>query len=73
MSVLCSRSPLQIMFSKGAPESIISRCTNILCNDNGSTVPLTDTIRAELELRFNRLDIDCAGITRQISFLQSKK
>ncbi|KAH7523744.1 hypothetical protein FEM48_Zijuj06G0044500 [Ziziphus jujuba var. spinosa] len=52
MSVLCSRNQLQMMFSKGAPESIISRCTNILCNDSGSTVPLTDSIRAELELRF---------------------
>ncbi|XP_015884878.3 calcium-transporting ATPase 3, endoplasmic reticulum-type isoform X1 [Ziziphus jujuba] len=52
MSVLCSRNQMQMMFSKGAPESIISRCTNILCNDSGSTVPLTDSIRAELELRF---------------------
>ncbi|KAK6938564.1 Cation-transporting P-type ATPase, C-terminal [Dillenia turbinata] len=53
MSVLCSRKQLEIMFSKGAPESIISRCTNILCNDDGSTIPLTATIRAELESRFH--------------------
>ncbi|KAM4087148.1 hypothetical protein ACJW30_10G155500 [Castanea mollissima] len=53
MSVLCSRKQKQIMFSKGAPESIISRCTNILCNSDGSTVPLTADIRAELELRFH--------------------
>ncbi|XP_034220563.1 calcium-transporting ATPase 3, endoplasmic reticulum-type isoform X3 [Prunus dulcis] len=53
MSVLCSRNQLQIMFSKGAPESIISRCTNILCNDDGSTIPLTASIRAELESRFH--------------------
>ncbi|XP_062020379.1 calcium-transporting ATPase 3, endoplasmic reticulum-type [Rosa rugosa] len=53
MSVLCSRSQLQIMFCKGAPESIISRCTNILCNDDGSTIPLTANIRAELESRFH--------------------
>lgn len=51
MSVLCSRNHLQIMFSKGAPESIISRCTSVLCNDDGSTVPLTASTRAELELR----------------------
>lgn len=51
MSVLCSRKQMEIMFSKGAPESIISRCTNILCNDDGSTVPLTANIRAELESR----------------------
>lgn len=53
MSVLCSRKHLRIMFSKGAPESIISRCTSILCNDDGSTVPLTQSIRAELESRFH--------------------
>ncbi|CAK9155442.1 unnamed protein product [Ilex paraguariensis] len=54
MSVLCSRKQMEIMFSKGAPESIISRCTNILCNDDGSTIPLTANIRAELESRFHR-------------------
>lgn len=56
MSVLCSRKQMEIMFSKGAPESIISRCTSILCNDDGSTVPLTANIRDELESRFHRLD-----------------
>ncbi|KAK3231207.1 hypothetical protein Dsin_003088 [Dipteronia sinensis] len=55
MSVLCSRKQMDIMFSKGAPESIISRCTNILCNDGGSTVPMTTNIRAELESRFHSL------------------
>lgn len=54
MSVLCSRKQMEIMFSKGAPESILSRCTAILCNDDGSTVPLSAAIRAELELRFHR-------------------
>ncbi|KAM1773644.1 hypothetical protein ACFX12_043120 [Malus domestica] len=53
MSVLCSRNQLQIMFSKGAPESIISRCTSILCNDDGSAIPLTTSIRAEMESRFH--------------------
>lgn len=53
MSVLCSRKHVGIMFSKGAPESIISRCTNILCNDDGTTIPLTTNIRMELESRFN--------------------
>ncbi|XP_058069765.1 calcium-transporting ATPase 3, endoplasmic reticulum-type isoform X2 [Magnolia sinica] len=55
MSVLCSRKQQEIMFSKGAPESIISRCSNILCNDDGSVVPLTTAIRAELESRFHSL------------------
>lgn len=57
MSVLCSRKLQEIVFSKGAPESIISRCTNILCNDDGSVLPLTAEIRAELEARFDRLDL----------------
>ncbi|CAL5321799.1 unnamed protein product [Camellia sinensis] len=54
MTVLCSRKQMEIMFSTGAPESIISRCTSILCNDDGSTVPLTANIRTELESRFHR-------------------
>ncbi|KAF2309624.1 hypothetical protein GH714_004329 [Hevea brasiliensis] len=53
MSVLCSRKLTEIMFSKGAPESIISRCSNILCNDDGSTVPLSAAIRDEIESRFH--------------------
>lgn len=53
MSVLCSRKNMGIMFAKGAPESIFSRCTSILCNDDGATVPLTTNIRMELESRFN--------------------
>lgn len=53
MSVLCSHKQSTTMFSKGAPESIISRCTSILCNDNGSIIPLTAEIRAELEAKFN--------------------
>ncbi|KAK1322635.1 Calcium-transporting ATPase 3, endoplasmic reticulum-type [Acorus calamus] len=53
MSVLCSRKQQEIMFSKGAPESIISRCTSILCNDDGSSVPLTTDIRTELEAKFH--------------------
>lgn len=55
MSVLCSHKQMGIMFSKGAPESVLSRCTNILCNDNGSIVPMTANIRAELESRFSSL------------------
>ncbi|CAL5354951.1 unnamed protein product [Camellia sinensis] len=54
MTVLCSRKQMEIMFSKGAPESIISRCTSILCNDDCSTIPLTANIQTELESRFHR-------------------
>ncbi|XP_057518077.1 calcium-transporting ATPase 3, endoplasmic reticulum-type [Amaranthus tricolor] len=53
MSVLCSRKQSKIIFSKGAPESIISRCTSILCNDDGSIIPLSVEIRTELEAKFN--------------------
>lgn len=65
MSVLCNRKQIQIMFSKGAPESILLRCTNIMCNDDGSTVHLTSEIRAEIESKFNRfgyLPIDFPSI-----------
>lgn len=57
MSVLCSRKQMDIMFSKGAPESILSRCTSILCNDDGSTIPLTANMKAQLESRFDRLGL----------------
>ncbi|KAG7653749.1 P-type ATPase transmembrane domain superfamily [Arabidopsis suecica] len=53
MSVLCSHKQMDVMFSKGAPESIIARCTKILCNGDGSVVPLTAAARAELESRFH--------------------
>lgn len=56
MSILCSRNQSHILFSKGAPESIISRCSSILCNEDGSTNVLTPSIRAELEARFQRLE-----------------
>ncbi|XP_022951259.1 calcium-transporting ATPase 3, endoplasmic reticulum-type [Cucurbita moschata] len=52
MSILCSRNQSHILFSKGAPESIISRCSSVLCNEDGSTSVLTSSIRAELEARF---------------------
>lgn len=55
MSVLCSRNQLHVLFSKGAPESIISKCTTILCNGDGSVMPLTADIRSELDSMFNRL------------------
>ncbi|KAL3634120.1 Calcium-transporting ATPase 3, endoplasmic reticulum-type [Castilleja foliolosa] len=53
MSVLCNRKQIQIMFSKGAPESILPRCTTIMCNDDGSTVRLTPEIRSEIESKFH--------------------
>lgn len=69
MSVLCSRNELHVLFSKGAPESIISRCTTILCNDDGSIVPLTADIRAELDSRFHRLDLHLSVYPCSIFFI----
>lgn len=54
MSVLCTRKQQDFMFSKGAPESVLSRCTQILCNENGSVAPLTKDARRELERMFER-------------------
>jgi len=54
MSVLCSRKQQEILFCKGAPESIFSRCTSVLCNDDGSAAPMTAEIRAELEEKLYR-------------------
>ncbi|CAM6091810.1 unnamed protein product [Calypogeia fissa] len=51
MSVLCSRKQQEILFCKGAPESILSRCTSVLCNEDGSAAPMTAEIREELEER----------------------
>ncbi|KAL8487705.1 hypothetical protein ACS0TY_023694 [Phlomoides rotata] len=53
MSVLCNRKQMQIMFSKGAPESILSRSTTIMCNSDGSTNNLTSEIRSEIEAKFH--------------------
>lgn len=54
MSVLCTRKQQEILFCKGAPECIIAKCTYVLCNDDGSTAPMTTEIRAELEEQLNR-------------------
>ncbi|KAF3771849.1 Calcium-transporting ATPase 3 endoplasmic reticulum-type [Nymphaea thermarum] len=69
MSVLCTRKQQEVMFSKGAPESIIARCTNILCNSDGSSVPLTADIRAELEARFQRVRNPKLRLKRKPCFL----
>jgi RsiW-degrading membrane proteinase PrsW (M82 family) len=58
------------MFSKGAPESIMARCTHILCNDDGSSVPLTMDIRNELEARFQRLAFHMLSVLRH-AFMES--
>ncbi|KAL0322985.1 UNVERIFIED_CONTAM: Calcium-transporting ATPase 3, endoplasmic reticulum-type, partial [Sesamum angustifolium] len=46
------RKQIQIMFSKGAPESVLPRCTDIMCNNDGSSIRLTPEIRSEIESKF---------------------
>jgi len=48
MSVLCTRKGNEILFCKGAPESILARCTQVLCNEGGGTAPLKDHRRQEI-------------------------
>lgn len=53
MSVLCTpaashRSHKNVLLCKGAPESILDRCTSVRLN-NGATVPLTDEVRAVVD------------------------
>ncbi|KAH7427301.1 hypothetical protein KP509_10G038200 [Ceratopteris richardii] len=55
MSVLCTRKQQQILFCKGAPETIFTRCTYVLCNEDGSTAPMTTEIRSELEEQLHSL------------------
>eukprot|EP00249_Psilotum_nudum_P020077 c27552_g1_i1 orf=73-3078(+) len=48
MSVLCTHKQQVVLFTKGAPESIIPRCTHVLCNGDGLVAPVTNNIRLEL-------------------------
>eukprot|EP00897_Mesotaenium_endlicherianum_P009526 jgi/Mesen1/8601/ME000005S08568 len=50
MSVHCSHTPgrQQALFSKGAPESILSRCTHALSNSDGSVQALTPNSRSDI-------------------------
>ena len=33
---------------KGAPEAVVAASTAVLCNEDGSTVPMSDSLRKEL-------------------------
>lgn len=44
MSVLVGRGKQQRLFVKGAPESIMERCTNVLLGEKGRSVPLNDSL-----------------------------
>ncbi|KAH9952194.1 calcium-transporting ATPase [Amylocystis lapponica] len=46
MSVLASQDGNGILYAKGAPESILERCTSVLVN--GHTIPLTPSLRSTI-------------------------
>ncbi|EJD05979.1 Ca-transporting ATPase [Fomitiporia mediterranea MF3/22] len=46
MSVLVNRSETFCLYVKGAPESVLDRCTSILVN--GQTIPLNSTLRERI-------------------------
>lgn len=49
MSVLCTHKAEAVLFAKGAPESILRRCTQTMCNDEGTVSELTDEIRRDIQ------------------------
>mmetsp|Transcript_26541 Transcript_26541/g.32169 ORF Transcript_26541/g.32169 Transcript_26541/m.32169 type:complete len:1011 (-) Transcript_26541:448-3480(-) len=51
MSVLCTRKGQEILFVKGAPENVLGACTHVLCNDDGATVPMNESVRSEVMTR----------------------
>ena len=48
MSTLCSRKGTNILFSKGAPEAVLAKCTNALTNAKGAAEPMNDQARKDL-------------------------
>ena len=51
MSVLATRKGQSILFTKGAPEAVLARCTQALTNGNGAAEPMTDKARDALNAR----------------------
>lgn len=66
MSVLCSGDGRSVMLTKGAPESVLSRCTTALANNGDGVVPLTDSMRhqvAEVMESYGRRNaLRCLGL-----------
>ena len=48
MSTLYSRKGTNILFSKGAPEAVLAKCTNALTNAKGAAEPMNDQVRKDL-------------------------
>ncbi|CAI5458882.1 unnamed protein product [Closterium sp. Yama58-4] len=51
MSVLCTRGEEEILFCKGAPEAVLSRCSKVLTNDDGAVAAMTPELKAAIEER----------------------
>ncbi|EFJ45835.1 hypothetical protein VOLCADRAFT_105844 [Volvox carteri f. nagariensis] len=54
MSVLAVGDARSVLWSKGAPESILARCSSVLANNGEGVVPLTDAARAALTASVKR-------------------
>ena len=66
MSVLCRRKGQEVMFTKGAPEMVLARCSHMLANKEGKPVPLTQEVRRQiskrLEIYGGRLALRCLAL-----------
>ena len=51
MSVLATRKGQSILFTKGAPEAVLQRCTQALTNGKGAAEPMNDAVRNALNAR----------------------
>ena len=51
MSVLATRKGQSILFTKGAPEAVLRRCTQVLTNGKGAAEPMNDAVRNALNDR----------------------
>ncbi|QDZ17928.1 calcium-translocating P-type ATPase [Chloropicon primus] len=48
MSVMCKRKGQEILFTKGAPETVLDRCTDMLANSEGKSLPLTQAMKSQI-------------------------
>jgi Ca2+ transporting ATPase len=54
MSVLATRKGQSILFTKGAPEAVLQRCTQALTNGKGAAEPMNDAVRNALNDRLQK-------------------
>lgn len=41
MSTVNGQPDRPLLLTKGAPEQVLARCSNVLCNDSGDSAPMT--------------------------------